>query len=89
MNQENLSSNAQSWELEVVCKNKQYMIDIVDYLSKDGVYNFGVEIIEYHAPSEDESDGKYIVFVSCSWFSNIHCLALKLEEIEKKHEKFD
>jgi len=87
MNQESLKSNAQSWELEVVCKNKEYMQEIVRWLSKNGVFEFSVEKIEYLPYEDDKWDGRYIVFVSCSWFSNLHGLATKLKDIEKKHEK--
>ena len=42
-------SNAQSWELEITCKNKKYLDAVVGELLKIGKINFQVQNIESYA----------------------------------------
>ena len=87
MIEENITSNAQSWELEVVCKNVEYMTEIVEFLAKQWLYNFNVEVVEYSPWEDGKFTGRYLVTVWCAWFSNLNTLTKKLKDIEKKHEK--
>lgn len=78
-------SNAQSWELEITCKNKKYLQDIVKYLVKDGRYEFEVNSVEI-VGNVSEFDGRYIILIWCSWFNNLALLSRVLKRIENKHE---
>ena len=42
-------SNAQSWELEVTCKNKKYLKAVVKAILKYGMIEFEVNVVEYTA----------------------------------------
>ena len=69
------NSNAQSWELEIICKNKQYLDEVVNAILKYGVMNFEVENIELC---------RYSVLIWCSWFNNLKSISNDLAEIEKR-----
>ena len=56
-------SNAQSWELEVTCKNKKYLDAVVDALLKYGMINFEVECVEGNPDHEGVWDGRYVVLM--------------------------
>jgi len=76
-------SNAQSWELEVTCKNKKYLDAVVKAVLKYGMINFEVEVGEpYH--NTPDWDGRYTVLMWCSWFENLKRLTKDLAKIEKK-----
>jgi hypothetical protein len=79
-------SNAQSWELEITCKNKKYLDAVVKAVLKYGMMNFEVESIEC-TTNHEHWDGRYLVLIWCSWFSNLSDLAKDLAKIEKKLEK--
>ena len=76
-------SNAQSWELEVTCKNKKYLNEIVYAILKYGNIEFEVNIVECMSNNEDW-DGRYIVLMWCSWFSNLTNISSDLAKIEKE-----
>jgi len=40
-------SNAQSWKLEVTCKNKKYLEEVVKVILKYGMVDFNVENIDF------------------------------------------
>jgi hypothetical protein len=80
------TSNAQSWELEIVCKNKKYLDAVVQAILKQGIINFEVEIVDGSWNSSDEWDGRYLVFLWCSWFSNLKSISEELSSIEAKFE---
>ncbi len=75
-------SNAQSWELEITCKNKKYLDAVVGAILKHGKINFEVECIECLANS-DGWDGRYTVLMWCSWFGNLKNISKDLARIEK------
>ena len=77
------SSNAQSWELEVTCKNKKYLDAVVKAILKYGMINFEVESVDCHS-NVDGWDGSYIVLMWCSWFNNLKNISKDLAKIEKK-----
>jgi hypothetical protein len=79
-------SNAQSWELEVTCKNKKYLDAVVKAILSYGMINFSVENVEC-ITNHEQWDGRYTVFMWCSWFNNLSDLAKDLAKIEKKLEK--
>jgi len=79
-------SNAQSWELEITCKNKKYLDAVVKAVLKYGMMNFEVENIEC-TTNHERWDGRYLVLIWCSWFSNLSNLSKDLARIEKKLEK--
>ena len=76
-------SNAQNWELKVICKNKKYLDEIVKTILKYGVINFEVENIECLS-NIDEWDGRYTVLMWSSWFSNLKYITTDLAEIEER-----
>lgn len=82
-----IASNAQSWELEVTCKNKKYLDAVVHAILKYGMINFEVESTECHSNHEGW-DGRYLVLMWCSWFSNLSSLAADLAKIEEEFESF-
>ncbi len=82
----NEESNAQSWELEIVCKNKKYLEEVVSAILKYGMLNFEVECIGCNS-NQNGYDGRYLVFIWCSWFHNLSAFAKDLEKIEKNLEK--
>ena len=77
-----INSNAQSWELEITCKNKKYLDAVVAAILKYGMINFEVQSIDCIA-TQPEWDGRYVVLIWCSWFKNLRDIALDLGEIEK------
>lgn len=77
-------SNAQSWELEVICKNKKYLNAVVKAILKYGMINFEVEVVEYSAWNDDEWDARYTVLMWCSWFNILRNVSKDLAKIEKK-----
>jgi len=83
----NENSNAQSWELEVVCKNKKYLNAVIKAILKYGMINFEVEVVEYGAYHDDTWDGRYTVLMTCSWFSILKNISKDLAKIEKKLDK--
>lgn len=81
------ASNAQSWELEVVCKNRKYLTDVVNAILDDGKIDFEVCNVDGGFTFDtDEFDGHYTVLMSCSWFHNLKLIADALEKIEEKYE---
>ena len=79
-------SNAQAWELEVTCKNKKYLDEVVKAILKYGMINFEVELVECLS-NHEEYNGRYTVLMWCSWFNNLSNIAKDLSEIETKFEK--
>jgi len=79
-------SNAQSWELEVTCKNRKYLNAVVKSILKYGMINFTVEFVDWNYCHEGGHDGRYIVFMWCSWFNNLSAISKDLAKIEKKLE---
>lgn len=80
----NEDSNAQSWELEVVCKNKEYLNAVINAIMKYGMIGFEVEVVEYTAWQDDEWDARYTVLMWCSWFSILKNVSKDLAKIEKQ-----
>jgi len=79
-------SNAQSWELEVTCKNKKYLNAVVGAILKYGMIDFEVNNVECLG-NHPEWNGRYTVLMWCSWFNNLANIATDLAEIEKKFEE--
>ena len=84
---ENEKSNAQSWELEIACKNKQYLDLVVNAILKYGMVNFEVKIIDCHH-NEPEWDGRYLVLIWCHWFDILAKVSNDLAKIEKDLEEY-
>lgn len=84
----NKESNAQDWELNVVCKNKKYMKAIIEVLIDIGSIDYEVETVDYSAYADGDWDSRYVIYMSSCWFSNLAPLTKKLSKIEKKFEKF-
>ena len=80
------NSNAQGWELEIVCKNKKYLDEVVKAILKYGMINFEVEVGECIA-NHEKWDGRYTVLMWCSWFNNLSNISKDLAKIEKQFEK--
>ena len=85
MIKEDEKSNSQSWELEVTCKNKEYLDKVVKAILKYGMINFEVECVECLS-NMDGWDGRYTVLMWCSWFNNLSKLAKDLKRIEQNFE---
>ncbi len=79
-------SNAQSWELEVTCKNKKYLNEVVMAILKYGMIDFEVNSVECLSNIPDW-DGRYTVLMWCSWFKNLKDITTDLAEIEERFEK--
>ena len=79
-------SNAQSWELEITCKNNEYLDAVIKAVLKHRIINFSVTNIEI-VSNENEIEGKYIVYMECCWFSNLASISKDLLRIEKKLDK--
>ena len=82
---ENEKSNAQSWELEISCKNKKYLDAVVKLLLKHGMINFQVTNIDCIG-TEPKWDGRYLVMIWCAWFHNLNDITRGLARIENKFE---
>lgn len=78
-------SNAQSWELEVVCKNKEYLDSVVSAILKYGMMNFEVELIECTS-NIPKWEGRYRVLIWSCWFNNLKNISKDLAKIEKQIE---
>ena len=76
-------SNAQSWELEITCKNKKYLDEVVKAVLSYGMIDFEVENVEYLSNS-DGWEGRYTVFMWCNWFNNLASISKDLKKIEKR-----
>ncbi len=76
-------SNAQSWELEVTCKNKKYRNAVVKAILKYGMIDFEVTNVEYLGYNDDW-EGRYLIFIWSAWFSNLKRISKDLAKIEKK-----
>lgn len=76
-------SNAQCWELEVTCKNKKYLDEIVKAILKYGMIEFEVRNVECLS-NYDGWDGRYTVLMWCSWFNNLKNITTDLAEIEER-----
>ena len=76
-------SNAQSWELEVTCKNKKYLDEVVKAILSYGMIDFKVENVECLS-NYDGWECIYTVFMWCSWFNNLANISKDLKKIEKR-----
>ena len=79
---EDEKSNAQSWELEVTCKNKEYLNAVVKSILKHGKINFTVESVD--TDSFDSFGDRYLVLMWGVWFDNLHKIAKSLKKIQNK-----
>ena len=82
MEESKLGSNAQQWELEIICKNTTYLNAVVKAILKYKKIDFQVECVNQFGMGE-----RYVVGLECSWFSNLSLIAKDLYAIEKKQEK--
>lgn len=81
-------SNAQAWELEVTCKNKEWLEEIVSAILRYGMIEFEVNTVGLpHHTEPGEWDGRYTVFMWCSWFGNLNNITKDLAEIEARFDK--
>lgn len=83
----NENSKSQSWELEVTCKNREYLNEVVKAILKYGMMNFEVNSVECHG-NHEVWEGSYTVLIWCSWFSNLGDIAKDLKKIEKRLENY-
>lgn len=77
-------SNAQSWELEVTCKNRAYLNEVVKAILKYGMIEFEVNIVDGISDLNGNWEGKYTVLIWCSWFNNLKNITTDLAEIEER-----
>lgn len=84
----NEESNAQSWELEVTCKNKKYLDAVVKAILKYGLIEFEVNIVEFFA-NQDDCEGRYTVLMWSCWFHNLKMISKDLAKIEKELDEID
>jgi len=84
MIKENNMSNAQPWELEIICKNKEYLDAVVSAVLKYGMMNFEVENIEFSSYHDGSIRGRYNVLIWCNWFHNLASLSIDLQKIEEE-----
>ena len=76
-------SNAQGWELEVTCKNKKYLDEVVMAILKLGMIEFEVRCVECIS-NDPDWNGRYTVFMWCSWFNNLKKIVDELAKIEER-----
>lgn len=76
-------SNAQSWELEVTCKNKKYLVAVIKAILKYGMIEFEVQIVECLS-NHEKYNARYTVLMWCSWFNNLKAISKDLYKIEKR-----
>ena len=77
------TSNAQTWELEVVCKSKKYLDKVVAVVLKYGMMEFEVNLIEVNY-THPEWCGRYSVLIWSCGFNNLANLSRDLKKVEKK-----
>ena len=77
-------SNAQSWELEVTCKNRAQLNEVVKAILKYGMIEFEVNIVDGISDLNGNWEGKYTVLMWCSWFNNLKNITTDLAEIEER-----
>lgn len=78
-----LNSNAQSWELKLVCKNNKYLNKIVKRIIKYGFIDFQVSLIEGASNSEGIFEGSYLVVLSSCWLNNLKRISIDFNKIEE------
>ena len=79
-------SNAQSWELEVACKNRKYLNAVIKEILKDGFIEFEVTLEDILHSHEEGMDGRYLVLMWGTWFNRLAHISKKLSKIEKRFE---
>ncbi len=79
-------SNAQTWELEVTCKNRKYLEEVVMAILKYGMIEFEVTSVEGCGNHEGVWEGRYTVLLWCSWFNNLKNIVDDLAGIEERLE---
>jgi|APSaa5957512622_1039677.scaffolds.fasta_scaffold151201_3 hypothetical protein len=79
-------SNANPWELEIMCRDRKFLKDVVKAILKEGQINFEVELLRFTGMNGD-IDGRYSVFMWGVWFNNLNRITRSLKRIEKKFEK--
>jgi len=77
-------SNAQSWELEVTCKNRKYLNAVVSAILGYGMIEFEVTLVDVNTSHDGIFDGRYTVLMWCSWFNNLKNISKDLRRIEKE-----
>lgn len=82
----NEKSNAQNWELEVLCRNKKYLDAVVKAILKYGHIEFETELIECISNSP-KWEGRYSVLMWSAWFHNLKDITKDLARIEKRLDK--
>ena len=80
------NSNAQGWELEITCKNKKYLDEVVKSILKYGKLNFEV-VVGDCITNHENWDSRYTVLIWCSWFANLLDISKDLAKIENRLEK--
>jgi hypothetical protein len=80
------NSNAQTWELEITCKNREYLKAVVMAILKYGMVDFEVNSVEGCGDSQGVWEGRYTVLMWCSWFHNLKNIVDDLAEIEERLE---
>lgn len=82
MKEVNENSNAQSWELEVVCKNRKYLNAIIGVILEQKCLNFKAVCVDMIA----NDDARYLVLVWGHWFGNLKNLTKQFAKIENRLE---
>ena len=75
-------SNTQSWELEVTCKNKEYLNQIVSIILSVGIIEFEVNTVDGYFNEDDVWEGRYLVLLWCSGFTNLNHVSKEFAQIE-------
>lgn len=81
---DNNDSNGNPWELEILCKNKEYLNLFIKEIIKLGNINFEVECNDVGGDTNGNFDGTYSVLLWSYWFNNLNTVTKKLKKIEKK-----
>ena len=79
MIKQNENSNAQAWELEVLCKNKKYLDKVVFAILEVEFIDFEVESVY-----NEKFEHRWTVLMFGNWFANLSIITSKLKQIEKE-----
>lgn len=86
----NEDSQAQSWELEVICKNKKYCDAVIKTLLNHGWVDFEVTSLQPKGKDRDTGlwEGSYSILMWSHWFTNLASLTADLKDIEHELEEY-
>ena len=77
-------SNANLWELEILCVNHEHLKEVIDAIVSHGCINFEVDTVGFSYIHDGSFQGRYTVLAWCSGFDRLADFSKQLKKIEKK-----